>query len=272
MISGERRADARAAGRVPSPHRKKRVAAGPSPARSFGMTDLTTRLAALDWDAIAAELDARGLVTTPPVLTPGECAELAALYDEPQHFRSRVDMARHRFGEGEYQYFARPLPPLVQALRTQAYPHLARVANAWQARLGAHDRFPAELDAFLAQCAQAGQTRPTPLLLRYTAGGYNCLHRDLYGDVFFPIQLLGFLDRPGQDYGGGEFLIVEQRPRAQSAAEVVSGAQGSLAFFTTQVRPVQGTRGVYRVQVRHGVSRVHWGVRRTLGVIFHDAT
>jgi hypothetical protein len=236
------------------------------------MPDITERLAALDWTAIAAELDARGLATTPPVLTSAECAELAALYDEPSHFRSRVDMARHRFGEGEYQYFARPLPPLVQALREQAYPHLARVANAWQARLGETARFPASLDAFLAQCAESGQTRPTPLLLRYEAGGYNCLHRDLYGDVYFPIQMLGFLDRPGVDYGGGEFLIVEQRPRAQSAAEVVSGAQGALAFFTTQVRPVQGGRGVYRVQVRHGVSRVHWGVRRTLGVIFHDAT
>ena len=236
------------------------------------MPDITERLAALDWTAIAAELDARGIACTAPVLTPAECAELAALHDEPARFRSRVDMARHRFGEGEYQYFARPLPPLVQALRTHAYPHLARVANTWQARLGLAERFPASLDDFLARCADAGQTRPTPLLLRYTAGGYNCLHRDLYGDVYFPIQLLGFLDRPGVDYGGGEFLIVEQRPRAQSAAEVVTGVQGALAFFTTQVRPVQGGRGVYRVRVRHGVSRVHWGVRRTLGVIFHDAT
>lgn len=197
------------------------------------MTDITTRLAALDWDALAAELDARGVACTAPVLTPAECAELAALYDDPTRFRSRVDMARHRFGEGEYQYFARPLPPLVQTLRTHAYPHLARVANAWQARLGLEERFPDSLEAFVARCAEAGQTRPTPLLLRYTAGGYNCLHRDLYGSVYFPIQLLGFLDRPGVDYGGGEFLIVEQRPRAQSAAEVVTGAQGALAFFTT---------------------------------------
>ncbi|MBI3791790.1 MAG: 2OG-Fe(II) oxygenase [Gemmatimonadetes bacterium] len=235
------------------------------------MPTIAQRLAALDWDAIAAELDARGLATTPPVLTPGECAALAALYDEPARFRSTVDMARHRFGAGTYKYFARPLPAVVEALRVHAYPHLARVANEWAARLGSATRYPATLDAFLAQCAEAGQPKPTPLLLRYEAGGYNCLHRDLYGDVFFPIQMLGFLDRPGVDYGGGEFLIVEQRPRAQSAAEVAAGAQGAFAFFTTQVRPVTGTRGTYRVQVRHGVSRVHWGVRRTLGVIFHDA-
>lgn len=229
------------------------------------------RLAALDWGAIARDLSARGYAETPAVLTPDECAELAALYDDDTRFRSRIDMGRHRFGEGEYKYFARPLPPLVAALREHAYPRLAEIANAWNDALGVAARFPDTLDAFLTQCAEHGQTKPTPLLLRYEAGGYNCLHQDLYGDVAFPMQLLTFLDRPGVDYDGGEFLLVEQRPRAQSAAEVVRGAQGALVFFTTRVRPVEGRRGTYRVNVRHGVSRVRWGTRRTLGVIFHDA-
>ena len=180
-------------------------------------------------------------------------------------------MARHRFGEGVYKYFAHPLPEPVAALRAHLYPPLARVANAWHEALGVADRFPATHAEFLARCAVAGQTRPTPLLLRYEAGGYNCLHQDLYGAVAFPLQVLCFLDRPGVDYEGGEFVLVEQRPRAQSAASVVGGRQGALVVFTTRTRPVAGARGHYRVNVRHGVSPVRAGVRRTLGVIFHDA-
>lgn len=232
---------------------------------------LAGRLAAVDWGAVGARLSASGVADAGPVLAPAECAALAALYDEPRHFRHRVDMARHRFGEGEYRYFARPLPPLVQALREAAYPPLAVVANQWQETLGAPERFPATLDGFLARCAAAGQEKPTPLLLRYGPGGYNCLHQDLYGMVAFPIQVVCLLDRPGVDYGGGEFVVVEQRPRAQSAAEVVRGEQGSLICFTTRTRPAPGRRGHHRVNVRHGVSRVHWGRRQTLGVIFHDA-
>lgn len=232
---------------------------------------LAERLRAVDWRAVEDRLRASGVADAGPVLTPGECAALAALYDEPRHFRHRVEMARHRFGEGEYQYFARPLPSLVEELRQAAYPPLAGIANRWQEALGAAGRFPATLDDFLARCAAAGQGKPTPLLLRYGAGGYNCLHQDLYGEVAFPLQVVCLLDRPGVDYGGGEFLVVEQRPRAQSAAEVVTGVQGSLIVFTTRVRPAQGSRGAYRVNVRHGVSRVHWGRRHTLGVIFHDA-
>jgi uncharacterized protein len=229
------------------------------------------RLAALDWAAIERDLWTRGYAETPPVLTSEECAGLVALYEDDRRFRHRVEMARHRFGEGDYKYLAAPLPELVQALRAHAYPPLAAIANGWHEALGVAERFPATLDAFLARCAEHGQTRPTPLLLHYEAGGYNCLHQDLYGDVAFPMQLLCFLARPGVDYSGGEFLLVEQRPRAQSAGEVVVGTQGGLVFFTTRTRPARGTRGHYRVNVRHGVSRVRWGTRYTLGVIFHDA-
>jgi hypothetical protein len=180
-------------------------------------------------------------------------------------------MARHRFGEGDYQYLAAPLPPVVQALRVHAYPPLAAVANRWNEALGVPDRYPPTLEAFLTRCRAQGQTKPTPLLLHYEAGGYNCLHQDLYGEVAFPLQLVCFLSRPGVDYSGGEFLLVEQRPRAQSAAEVVTGVQGGLVFFTTRTRPVRGGRGHYRVNVRHGVARIRSGTRYTLGVIFHDA-
>jgi hypothetical protein len=180
-------------------------------------------------------------------------------------------MARHRFGEGEYKYFAPPLPPLVGELRERLYAPLAGVANRWIEAQGAVERFPATLPGLLARCAKAGQTKPTPLLLHYEAGGYNALHQDLYGDVAFPLQVVGFLSRPGQDYQGGEFLLVEQRPRAQSVAQVVNGAQGTLVAFTTRYRPVRGSKGFYRANVRHGVSRVHRGSRYTLGIIFHDA-
>ena len=232
---------------------------------------IALRLARLDWGAIERDLWRRGYAETSPVVTADECDALVALYDEEDRFRSRVDMARHRFGEGEYKYFAAPLPRLVAELREHAYPHLAPIANQWAEALGRDDRFPPTLAEFLDRCAKAGQVKPTPLLLRYEAGGYNCLHHDIYGDVAFPMQLLCFLGRPGVDYTGGEFLLVEQRPRAQSAAEVIAGAQGALAFFTTRERPARGTRGFYRVNVRHGVSRVRSGLRNTLGVIFHDA-
>ena len=251
---------------VPSRRGQSRAADSARPAQS-----LAERLAALDWEAIEADLWAHGYAETTPVLTPDECRTLIALYGDDTRFRSRVDMARHRFGLGEYKYLARPLPDVVAALREHAYTPLARIANRWNEALGIIERFPDTLAAFLERCAAAGQTKPTPLVLRYTEGGYNCLHQDLYGAVAFPMQLLAFLNQPGEDYTGGEFLLVEQRPRAQSAAEVIAGRRGALVFFTTRVRPVAGSRGYYRVNVRHGVSRVRSGERHTLGVIFHDA-
>ena len=233
--------------------------------------EIAARIKALDWNRIEADLWLRGYAETEPVLTSEECDELIALYPDEGRFRHRVEMARHRFGEGDYKYLAAPLPPVVQALRVHAYPPLASVANRWNEALGVADRYPPTLEAFLARCRAHGQTKPTPLLLHYEMGGYNCLHQDLYGEVAFPLQLVCFLSRPGVDYSGGEFLLVEQRPRAQSAAEVVTGVQGGLVFFTTRTRPVRGGRGHYRVNVRHGVGRVRTGTRYTLGVIFHDA-
>jgi uncharacterized protein len=235
------------------------------------MHTIGARLDALDWTRIEQDLWARGYAETLPVLTTAECNELVRLYDDDRRFRHRVDMARHRFGLGDYQYFARPLPDVVESLRARCYPRLADVANAWNDALGVTERYPATLEAFLDRCAAHGQTRPTPLLLHYESGGYNCLHQDLYGEVAFPLQLVCFLSRPGVDYHGGEFLLVEQRPRAQSAGEVITGEQGALVFFTTRTRPVKGARGHYRVNVRHGVGRVRSGTRYTLGVIFHDA-
>jgi uncharacterized protein len=229
------------------------------------------RLQQAEWPRIAQALGDQGWATTRPLLTANECADLIALYSEEHRFRSRIDMARFRFGEGEYKYFANPLPPAVLALRRHAYPHLASIANDWSAALGAKPAFPPDLDEFLAVCAEHGQTRPTPLLLRYEAGGYNCLHQDLYGDVAFPLQMTCLLSRPGTDFTGGEFLLVEQRPRAQSRGEVVPLEQGQIVIFTTRERPVRGARGTYRVNLRHGVSRVTSGRRYTLGVIFHDA-
>jgi uncharacterized protein len=242
------------------------MAPPPSPAPP----PLAARVSALPWAEIAARLDAEGIARTPPLLTAEECAGLVALYDDERLFRSRVDMARHRFGLGEYKYFRRPLPPLVEELRRRAYPPLAEVANRWMGLMGRDPRFPPDLDAFLAVCAEEGQTEPTPLLLHYEAGGYNCLHQDLYGAVAFPLQLTLFLT-PGEAYEGGEFLLVEQRPRAQSIGHAVRPAQGEMVVFPTRERPVQGSRGTYRVQVRHGVSRIRAGRRHTLGIIFHDA-
>jgi hypothetical protein len=225
-----------------------------------------------DWTAIESSLGERGYAAPPePILTERQCADLIAMYDEDRRFRSRIEMARYRFGEGEYKYFANPLPPVVARLRESLYPPLAAIANRWMAQLGERERYPGTLDAFLGRCAARGQTRPTPLLLRYEAGGYNCLHQDVYGDVAFPLQVVVFLSKPGVDYEGGEFLLVEQRPRAQSMGDVVPAGQGRMAVFTTRVRPVRGTRGYYRTQMRHGVTRLHRGVRHTLGIIFHDA-
>jgi hypothetical protein len=236
------------------------------------MADVAARLADLDWTAIERALWEWGYAKTPPVLTPEECAGLVAMYDDEARFRSRVDMARYRFGLGDYKYFADPLPPLVQSLRTHAYPPLAAIANQFEAALGTATLHPPGLDALLKTCHRRGQTKPTPLLLHYEAGGYNCLHQDLYGDVVFPLQLTCFLSRRGADYEGGDFLLVEQRPRAQSRGEAIATEQGEILIFPTRHRPVQGARGWYRAAVRHGVSRVLRGTRYTLGVIFHDAT
>jgi uncharacterized protein len=242
-----------------------------SPDRLTSTPSVQTRLQRVDWTALARSLGDRGWATTSPLLTATECEELIALYPEEARFRSRVDMARFRFGEGEYKYFADPLPPTVQALRRHAYPRLAPIADAWSVALGGKPAHPPDLDGFLAVCAERGQTRPTPLLLRYEAGGYNCLHQDLYGDVAFPLQMTCLLSRPGEDFTGGEFLLVEQRPRAQSRGEVVPLTRGQIVIFATRERPVRGARGAYRVTLRHGVSRVTSGLRYTLGVIFHDA-
>jgi len=232
---------------------------------------IETRLGRIDWTEMARTLGDQGWATTPPVLTPAECAELIRLYPNERRFRSRVEMARFRFGEGEYKYFADPLPPVVLALRRHAYPPLAAVAGGWEAALGRKPGYPPDLDGFLVVCAEHGQTKPTPLLLRYEAGGYNCLHQDLYGDVAFPLQMTCLLSRPGVDFTGGEFLLVEQRPRAQSRGEVVPLEQGQIVIFATRDRPARRARGAYRVTMRHGVSRVTSGERYTLGVIFHNA-
>jgi uncharacterized protein len=229
------------------------------------------RLANLNWSAIEQSLWERGYAKTLPVLTPDECAGLIGLYADDTKFRSRIDMARHRFGVGEYKYFADPLPPLVQALRTYAYPSLAAIANRWMKALRSPERFPAALSRLLAHCRKHGQTKPTPLLLYYETEGYNCLHQDLYGEVVFPLQLACFLSRRNRDYTGGEFLLVEQRPRAQSSGEAITPEQGEIIIFTTRYRPAASVRGYYRAQMRHGVSRITSGARYTLGVIFHDA-
>ena len=221
-------------------------------------------------DSIAEALDRQGYATV-KLLEPATCRNLAALYTEDMRFRTRVVMQRHNYGRGEYKYFAYPLPDAVAELRSALYPPLARIANAWRDMLREDGRFPPTLDGFLAQCHAAGQTRPTPLLLRYTEGDYNCLHQDLYGALVFPLQLTVLLSEPGTDFTGGEFVLVEQRPRAQSRTEVVPLAQGEAVVFPVHHRPATGARGYHRVTMRHGVSRVRRGVRQTLGIIFHDA-
>jgi uncharacterized protein len=232
---------------------------------------IEARVAALPWADLERSLWERGYAWHPGFLGETECAGVAARYADDSAFRSRVEMSRHRFGEGEYKYFAAPLPPLVAELRRALYPPLALVANRWAEALGVGQRFPASLEELLRRCAEAGQTRPTPLVLRYREGGYNCLHQDVYGEVTFPLQALVPLSRPGVDFTGGEFLLVEQRPRAQSAGEVLTPGQGDLVLFTTRTRPARGARGFHRVNVRHGLSRVRSGERYALGVIFHDA-
>jgi hypothetical protein len=229
------------------------------------------RLAAVDWTAAGHALDDRGWARIPGLLAPGTCAGLARLFDDDHLFRSTVDMEPRRYGVGRYRYFAAPLPPLVAALRAAAYVPLAHIANRWQAARGAKVRFPARLPAFLRACRAAGQAKPTPLLLRYEAGGCNRLHQDIYGAVAFPLQLTVMLGRPGIDFDGGEFLLVEQRPREQSIGTALALAQGEAVIATTRDRPVPGRRGRRRVVMRHGVSLVTRGVRTTLGIIFHDA-
>ena len=236
-----------------------------------GGADLDDRLAALDWPRAGASLAEHGCVLMPKVLSPAECAALARHYADDTRFRSRVVMARHGFGRGEYKYLAYPLPEVVQRLRDALYPRLAEIANRWHAALGVATRFPDSLEQFLARCHRAGQKKPTPLLLRYGEGDYNCLHQDLYGEHVFPLQATVLLSQPGDDFAGGEFVLTEQRPRMQSRVEVVPLDQGDAVIFAVNHRPVRGTRGVYRVAMRHGVSRLRRGERMTLGVIFHDA-
>jgi len=233
--------------------------------------DPAESVAALDWSAIGAALDAHGAATTGALLAPADCAALVAGYEEEARFRKRIVMASHGYGRGEYKYFAYPLPPLVAALRTALYPPLAAIANRWNAALDMPQRFPPTHEAWLDACHRAGQTRPTPLLLRYGEGDYNCLHQDLYGEMVFPLQVAFLLSQPGEDFTGGEFVLTEQRPRMQSRPEVVPLAQGEGVIFPVHHRPVRGTRGPYRVVMRHGVSRLRGGHRHTLGIIFHDA-
>ena len=222
--------------------------------------------------ALEAELDAQGWSVVPGLLSAAECDAVAGLYDAGAGFRSHVVMARHGFGRGEYRYFAYPLPPLVGQLRGALYPHLAPIANRWHERMGLAPRFPAGHGEFIARCAAAGQSRPTPLLLRYRAGDYNCLHQDLYGEHVFPLQVAVLLSAPGTDFDGGEFVLTEQRPRMQTRAAVVPLTKGDAVVFAVNSRPVRGARGDYRVKLRHGVSTVVNGHRHTLGIIFHDAT
>ena len=229
------------------------------------------RIDALDWPRVSTDLDAQGWSVLPGLLSPEECSAMAGLYTEADGFRSRVVMARHGYGRGEYRYFSYPLPPLVQALREGAFPRLAPIANRWHERMGLAARFPAEHAAFIARCHAAGQMRPTPLLLEYGPGDYNCLHQDLYGEHVFPLQIAVLLSAPGQDFAGGEFVLTEQRPRMQSRATVVPLGKGDAVVFAVNLRPVEGSRGDYRVVQRHGVSPLRSGRRHTLGVIFHDA-
>lgn len=229
------------------------------------------RLETYDWTAFASELSNYGCAVLKNILSPEECKKIASLYPQEEHFRSHIHMARHGFGKGEYRYFKYPLPDLIGGMRTALYPHLADVANIWNERMGINLRYPIEHKTFLKQCHNAGQTRPTPLLLQYVSGDFNCLHQDLYGDLAFPLQIAFLLSEPDRDFSGGEFVLTEQRPRMQSRAEVVPLRQGDAVAFAVHNRPVQGTKGNYRVNMRHGVSRVHSGQRHTLGIIFHDA-
>jgi hypothetical protein len=231
---------------------------------------VTERIQGLDWAALTAQLDEQGFAQTPTIYGAAECARLAKSFENGD-FRSRVDMRRHRFGEGEYKYFEAPLPDLIDEARHAFYPPLAELANEWARRLGEPDDYSDRLDGFLERCHRAGQSRPTPLILRYFEGGHNTLHQDLYGDIAFPLQVVTMLDRPGRDFEGGQFVLVEQRPRAQSRAHVIDLERGAFLMFPTRERPVEGSRGFYRTAMRHGVATVQAGRRTTLGIIFHDA-
>jgi uncharacterized protein len=239
--------------------------------RATPPSDIAARVAAIDWAQADRELDTQGCAVLKSLLSPAECNALTALYPDDARFRSRVVMGRHGFGRGEYKYFAYPLPDLIGELRPALYARLQGVANRWNEAMGIEIRYPESHDAFLARCHAAGQSRPTPLLLQYGAGDYNCLHQDLYGEYVFPLQVAILLSEPGRDFTGGEFVLTEQRPRMQSRPEVVPLRQGDAVAFAVHVRPVQGTRGFYRVNLRHGVSRIRSGHRHTVGVIFHDA-
>jgi len=242
-----------------------------APRAAVDLPPIAARADRLDWGRIAADLDQYGCAQTGPFLDRAECADLVAGYDDGARFRSKVVMARHGFGRGEYQYFAYPLPPPVSSLRDALYPHLAAIANRWERALGGESSYPDALGEFLAACHAAGQARPTPLILKYGLGDYNCLHQDLYGATVFPLQVAFLLSAPGDDFTGGEFVLTEQRPRMQSRAEIVPLRQGEGVIFAVNQRPVRGARGTYRVAMRHGISRVRSGRRFALGVIFHDA-
>lgn len=243
----------------------------PSAGVTQGQAGLAARIAAIDWGIVADTLDAQGAAVIERMLQPEDCAALAGLYAQSTPFRSRVVMERHGFGRGEYKYFDYPLPEVIGALRAQIYPHLVPLANRWHAAMGIDVRFPVAHAEFVARCHAAGQVRPTPLLLQYGEGDYNCLHQDLYGEHVFPLQVVLLLSEPGRDFTGGEFVMTEQRPRMQSRPQVLPLHQGDAAVIAVHHRPVQGTRGAYRVNMRHGVSRVASGQRHTAGVIFHDA-
>lgn len=234
-------------------------------------SSVSQRIASLDWSALYSSLWEFGYALADRILTPEECSRLLEMYPRDEHFRSHIIMSRYRFGRGDYKYFDYPLPPIVQELRESSYPYLATVANEWNKATGAPAKFPRDHAAFLATCRKHGQTRSTPLLLHYESSDFNCLHQDIYGETAFPLQMTCFLSRPGVDYKGGEFVLVEQQPRAQSKAEVIRAEQGQILIFTTRYRPVKGSRGYYRTNMRHGVSRVRRGVRFTLGIIYHDS-
>ncbi len=234
--------------------------------------NMADRIRAIDWEQVSHDLDAQGSAMIERLLSPEECERLADLYSQDEKFRSRVVMARHGFGRGEYKYFKYPLPNLIEGARTVLYPHLVPIANRWNTAMGVDVRYPEKHADFIERCHQAGQTKPTPLLLQYGVDDYNCLHQDLYGEHVFPLQLTILLSKPERDFTGGEFVMTEQRPRMQSRPEVVPLQQGDAVLFAVNQRPVQGSRGVYRVTLRHGVSRVRSGHRHTAGIIFHDAT
>jgi hypothetical protein len=248
------------------------VSAEPSiPFAASAANAAEARVSAYNWKDLSEELNSFGCAVLKKILTADECKQVAGLYPEEQHFRSHIHMARHGFGKGEYRYFKYPLPDLLGGLRTALYPHLAKVANSWNERMGVSQRYPSRHADFLKICHDAGQTRPTPLLLQYAPGDFNCLHQDLYGDLAFPLQVAILLSEPDRDFTGGEFVLTEQRPRMQSRAEVVPLRQGDAVAFAVHNRPVQGSKGNYRVNLRHGVSRLRTGTRHTVGLIFHDA-